>query len=344
MSNSSDKSGKPKIPLPPGAPGSVPKVNPMPAIALPDIKIPSVAPTTHRSLPKVSAPAMPGVAPMVPVVVPTVGPVPSIPRIAPNASAQKPKAITPLPAPQAELEPIEAADSARPPPFSSDSDFSIDVEDSQSITSRHSYPFGRPPPFSGTESVENITPIQALQVEEIARVLDGMDYFVILGVPLSAKASEIKRSFHALSRAYHPDRFFHLPNLGLKEKLGTIYKRVTEAYFVLRDDSTRTKYSADIAGPERSQKLRYTENSEAEQKAEARKIVVEEFGTNPKARPFFKSAASDYDNQNFSSAERNLKMGLAYEPTNQRFKELLTEVQKKIEEQRRAQGGNFTIK
>jgi DnaJ-domain-containing protein 1 len=341
MSNPSDKSGKPKIPLPPGAPAAVPKVNPMPTIALPDIKIPSVAPTTHRSLPKVSPSA---VAPMVPVVVPTVGPVPSIPRIAPNASARKPKAVAPLSASQSELDSVEAAGEAHLPPFSSDSDFSIEVEDSQTTLSHHSFPFGRPPPFSGTESVENITPIQALQVEEIARVLSGMDYFVILGVPLSAKASEIKRSFHALSRAYHPDRFYHLSNLGLKDKLGTIYKRVTEAYFVLRDDATRGKYSNDIAGPERALKLRYTENSEAEQKAEARKLVVEEFGTNPKARPFFKSAVSDCDNQNFSAAERSLKMGLAYEPTNQRFKELLSEVQKKIEEQRRSQGGNFTIK
>jgi DnaJ domain len=235
------------------------------------------------------------------------------------------------------------------PPFaSSTSNFDIEIDESDESalgpTNQHLYPFGRPPPFLETAGVDNITPQQALAIQDIAQILNGLDYFVVLGVSPQSTSVEIKKRFHNLSRTYHPDRFFHLANVSLREQLNIIYKRVTEAYFVLRDDAMRSKYAADVAGPERIEKLRFTETSEAEQKAEARKQVVEEFGTNPKARPFFKSAVADIENKNYQSAERNLKMGLTYEPTNQRFKQMYQEVQKSLDDARRTEGGNFNIK
>ena len=52
---------------------------------------------------------------------------------------------------------------------------------------------------------------------------------------------------------------------------------------------------------------------------------------------------ADIEKQNWASAERNLKMGLTWEPGNTRFKEKLVEVQKKIEDQRKS-GSSFMIK
>lgn len=189
-----------------------------------------------------------------------------------------------------------------------------------------------------------MTPPQAAALRALAQRLDSVDYFEVLDLANTATPGEIKKAFYKVSRTFHPDRFFHLPESQVKSDLGAIYKRVTEAYYVLRDDAKRKKYLADISGAERLERLRYTDATEAELKAEARKSVDEEFGNNPKARPYFKSATADMQAENWAAAEKNLKMGLMYERDNARFKEALTTVQKKLDEQRQKSGEAFKIK
>jgi curved DNA-binding protein CbpA len=184
----------------------------------------------------------------------------------------------------------------------------------------------------------------AQQLAIIADALDGQDYFQVLQVPQTATAGEIKRAFYRDSRIYHPDRIFHLQDEAVKGNIGAIYKRITEAYYVLRDDAKRKKYLVDITGPERAHRLRYTEATEAELKAEAKKVVEEEFGTTPKGRQFFKTALQEIDRQQWQAAERSLKSALMYESGNAKFKEKLTLVQNKLEEQRKLSGDSFRIK
>lgn len=202
----------------------------------------------------------------------------------------------------------------------------------------------RSTPVPAVQEVAGLTPQQVSELRERAQGLDAIDYFELMRLGHTATPADIKQAFYTESRAYHPDRFFHLPDTQLKADIASVYKRITEAYYVLRDDLKRKKYLADVTGPDRANRLRYTEATEAELKTESRKVVEEEFGTNPKARPFFKTASADFEKQNWAAAERNLKMGLTYEPGNVRFKEKLVEVQKKIEEQRRSQGPSFQIK
>jgi curved DNA-binding protein CbpA len=202
----------------------------------------------------------------------------------------------------------------------------------------------RPNPLPETGGIEALTPPQAHDINRLASALDSQSYFEILQVSRSASAADIKRAFYRESRIYHPDRFFHLPDALAKTDINTIYKRITEAYYVLRDDGKRKKYLADLLGPDGASKLRFTEASEAEHKAEAKKAVADELGTNPKARQFFKTALADIDRQDWSAAERNLKTGLTYEPGNQKFREKLAEVQKKADEHRRVSGDAFKIR
>ena len=199
-------------------------------------------------------------------------------------------------------------------------------------------------PIPETGAVQQITVQQAAELQRLFEALDSADYFQTLQVPQTAGTSEIKRAFYRESRIYHPDRIFHLTDAAPKQQLGDLYKRITEAYYVLRDDAKRKKYLADINGPERASKLRFTEASETEQKAEVVKSREEEFGTNPKARQFYKTALADIEKQNWSAAERNLKMALTFEPANAKFKEKMAEVQIKTEEMRKATHTGFTIK
>ena len=166
------------------------------------------------------------------------------------------------------------------------------------------------------------------EVEALAAALDQLDYFGILKVSQGAGFAEIKVAYHRESRAYHPDRFAALADERLKELIARIYRRVNEAYTVLRDDAKREKYLADVAGPEREKRLRFTEAGEAEVKESKKKKLEEQFGQTPNGRKFYAAALADVQTQRWDSAERNLKMALMYEPQNAKFKEQLLHVER----------------
>ena len=155
-----------------------------------------------------------------------------------------------------------------------------------------------------------------IEAAALAQIMDELDYFQILKVAQDASPSQIKAAYYRESRAYHPDRFFQLPNLDLKEAIGRIYKRINEAYVCLRDDTRRAKYLADVNGQERQKKLRFVEASEQEMK----KDKEQEVGSTPQGRKFFMAGLSDMAAQRFSAAERNFKMALTYEPNNPNYK------------------------
>jgi curved DNA-binding protein CbpA len=167
-----------------------------------------------------------------------------------------------------------------------------------------------------------------MEVESRAAALDGLDYFEVLRVPQTAGAAEVKAAYHRESRAYHPDRYAALPAPELRDLIGRIYRRVNEAYTVLRDDAKRARYLADVSGPERARKLRFTETDEALVKEEQKKKLDEQFGTTANGRKLYAAALKDAEAQRWDAAERALKAAIVYEPANAKFKELLARVEK----------------
>jgi DnaJ-class molecular chaperone len=168
-----------------------------------------------------------------------------------------------------------------------------------------------------------------IEVEAISQVLDQLDYFGVLKLAQEAGPAEIKAAYYRESRAYHPDRYAALPSAQLKDAIGRVYRRINEAYTVLRDDAKRRKYLADISGPDRARKLRFTEADEAQVKDEQKKKVEESFGQTPNGRKFYATALADIAAERWDAAERALKMALMYEPANAKFKEQLSVVEKR---------------
>jgi curved DNA-binding protein CbpA len=166
-----------------------------------------------------------------------------------------------------------------------------------------------------------------IEVEQRAAALDGMDYFEVLRLPRSAKFADVKAAYYRESRAFHPDRYAALPSAQLRELIGRIYRRVNEAYTVLRDDVKRAKYLADVSGAERARKLRFSEEDEAQVREEQKRRAEEQIGTTPNGRKFFAVALTDIAAQRWEAAERALRSALMYEPANARFKESLTNVE-----------------
>lgn len=63
------------------------------------------------------------------------------------------------------------------------------------------------------------------------------DYYKILGVPRTATAEELQKSYRNLARQYHPDMN---KEKGAEEK----FKKISEAYEVLKNPESRKKYDA----------------------------------------------------------------------------------------------------
>ena len=167
-----------------------------------------------------------------------------------------------------------------------------------------------------------------IEVEQRAAALDAMDYFEVLRVPRSATIADVKAAYYRESRAFHPDRFAALPSAPLKDLIGRIYRRVNEAYTVLRDDAKRAKYLADVSGPDRARKLRFSEEDEAQVREEQKRRAEEQIGTTPNGRRFFAVALTEIAAQRWDAADRALRSALMYEPGNARFKEALANVER----------------
>ncbi len=180
------------------------------------------------------------------------------------------------------------------------------------------------------------------EVATLAAVLDQLDYFGVLKIPTTATPPEIKAAYYRESRAFHPDRFAAVQDPMLREVVGRIYRRVNEAWTVLRDDKKRLKYVADVSGPDRASKLRFTEADEVQVKQEAKQKAEEQFGQTPNGRKFFKAAVAEIQAKRWDKAEAALKSALMYEPANAKFKEQLAAIQSELEKTRPK--GDYRIK
>lgn len=298
-----------RAPHPPEAPAArVPQVAPLlsqePLRARPPAGPPSIAPA--RSLPP------PAVQPRTPP-----------PALAPAQGTATPSAHAPSRPPLLDAEPVT----------------SVGVPVARPTAARPAVRLHAPPPVAargGSEFPAGLDMAQLQDLSERAGALGRLDYFELLRLPQSATPAEIKQAFYRESRTFHPDRFFQVQNPTLKAHVHELYKRLTEGYGVLRDDRRRAQYLADIQGPDRARKLRFTEASEAETKASVKRQSEEQIGTTPRGRQFFLTAQADEHAGRLPSAERNLKMALTFEPQNERYKDRLKAVQDAIETERRS--------
>jgi DnaJ-domain-containing protein 1 len=330
MADPKDKSGTAGGPKPP--PSSLPAMPSIPRLtpAIPEPVIPAQP-----------APKPPAAPPPRPAFTNTPPQVAPIPRVAPLIPAVPRVAQTPRPPPAPKPPPVLSAQSTGSFPA---------VPAVAPVSAPAATP--SPPrvaPILPPAASKPVAPASGESLEDLAElerrfaVLEQLDYFEVMGLEATAAPADIKRAFHHQSRTYHPDRYFQSTDLALRDRVHAVYKRVTEAYFVLRDDARRRKYLADISGPERLQKLRFDELAEAETKAAVKKEVAEQIGTHPKGRQFFQVGVADLEAGRLVAAERNIKLALTYEPTNPLYLQKLEETRTKAHEEYKRSGRGFRI-
>lgn len=166
------------------------------------------------------------------------------------------------------------------------------------------------------------TALAPTEIMALARILDEIDYYRLLHIAPGVGAPAVKQAYFASSRAFHPDANRHLPE-EIREAVGRIAKRITEAYSVLRDPRRRAAYDRLLAeGRGRRMQL-------AEAEAQAERSEAQQRGRTPQGRQYFARAEADLARGDRASAARNLQMALTFEPDQPLFRQKLAELRAK---------------
>ena len=158
------------------------------------------------------------------------------------------------------------------------------------------------------------------QVLATAHRLDDIDYFRLLGSSEQSSPAEIRSAFRQLATSYHPDRFRD-QDKELYQALEKIYRRITEAYAVLRDPADRKAYSAGLKNG-----LKRFDRAQAQQ-ALNQTQQENEPGKTDQGRRHFKRALAALNRSDRYSAQEEIRMALLFEPNEPGFLNLAKELQ-----------------
>lgn len=150
--------------------------------------------------------------------------------------------------------------------------------------------------------------------------LDHTDYYALLGIEHDTHSAKIRKAYYQLTKSFHPDRFALLENKKLFSLISTIFKRMNEAYQVLKDQEKRKEYDDQLAdgGEER---LITKERTRTGPRQDADQI------SNPQAKKFYTYAQSAIDANNLSSAKMNISLAISMAPNDPVIKSKMEEIE-----------------
>lgn len=97
---------------------------------------------------------------------------------------------------------------------------------------------------SQVEALAQVTEEEHHRISDLYARLDKIDHYRLLGVEATSGAKDIKRSYYALAKLYHPDRFFRKDVGALRARLQAIFAAMTIALETLTDASRRSTYDS----------------------------------------------------------------------------------------------------
>jgi curved DNA-binding protein CbpA len=153
----------------------------------------------------------------------------------------------------------------------------------------------------------------------MARALEDLDYYALLGVAGDASADDIKAGFRAFARRFHPDR--HVGNPEYVSEATRIYQRATEAYRVLTNLEQRRLYDEQLS---RGQ-LRL-DPSTARRSGRPSAGPGQTEGYTPRARPFVVRAEQALRSKDYQQAKLNLQIALQHDADNPALRQKLADL------------------
>lgn len=164
------------------------------------------------------------------------------------------------------------------------------------------------------------TPEQlATFAKQIYGKLDQLTYYELLGVSSATPASDIRTAFFRMSDDLHPDRYHTMADRELKERLETIYARISEAYRVLTAPEKRAAYARLLS--EGKKRLTSTDRESRAPQNPEDSIKHEE------AKKFFRLGVLSFARKDFKGAVMNFNFARSFEPGAAVIKQKLGEAQ-----------------
>lgn len=156
-----------------------------------------------------------------------------------------------------------------------------------------------------------------------AESLETMNYYDILRVAYDASPKDIQTAFHALSLRCHPDRFIDEP-VEVGQAAGAVFKRLVEAYNVLRRPQMRARYDAELAKAQAAPGAgaKFDEHAVA-QKPTFEQRTLYMIARNPKAKQFAAKADRYLSNGQLEEARIQIISAYQHDPGNDELKERL---------------------
>ncbi len=167
-------------------------------------------------------------------------------------------------------------------------------------------------------------------------------YHELLGVGLDADDKVIKRAYFALSKRFHPDRYFRQRIGAFEKRLERIFEKLVEAYELLSDPSTRAELERSLAearprpaaaaaappsGRQHLERLRRMFRIPEEIRAER----------SFKARQFFESYRVAAAQGRWLEAAASTRLAIAFDPGEPAYRQAFCEVQARVQELRAAE-------
>jgi hypothetical protein len=193
-------------------------------------------------------------------------------------------------------------------------------------------PQPRPPtpaPVAGPPSEPTASPGE---IRVLAQRLDSLDYYGLLGVARDAEPNDLQQRFHFLTRRFHPD-LFHGLEPKLVRQVNQIYRRMNEAYSVLKSPVRRRAYDVGLTQP--AGRLRLASDAQDEAR---RRETVQGGITRPgdfywtRARQLLESARGrpEWLMPARQEAIRLLRTALFFEPDNTHFRSALDHIESQV--------------
>lgn len=172
-----------------------------------------------------------------------------------------------------------------------------------------------------------------IEVETICSLLDQLNYYQVLKVEPGAPQAEVKEAFFRESRLLHPDRYFGLEDAEFKANVLEIYKRIAEAYGVLKDPEVRRIYDEQLAsgGPSR------LDRAALEQASRKSTSAPDAAATTQQGRRFLSLGLDQLRRKDYVGAVMNLRFALNTEPGNKAIEAHLDEARAALEAQKQDQ-------
>jgi DnaJ-class molecular chaperone len=152
--------------------------------------------------------------------------------------------------------------------------------------------------------------------EQVYPALDRYSYYQLLRVDPKADVRTIRASYYKIATQLHPDRYQRLVDAGTRDRLETIYARITEAYRILTNGEKRAAYDAGLP----TGKLRDTGER-------ALKKSPEDALSHAEAKKFFRLGMVCFGSRDWKGAVMNFNFARSFEPDAAIIAEKLAEAQ-----------------